>query len=149
MTVDKAVRFVLDCQDNDSGGFRYMRLPGPAAFARTASGLSTLQQASADKGDKGAAVEKGLKYLRSFKAGVKKAEGPERMHFFYGHYYAAQAMRRVGGKDWQDWYAAIRDELLRQAPEGFRQQNGSWSAGTICPHYDTAMALLILQTPGK
>ena len=39
-------------------------------------------------------------------------------HYFYGHYYAAQAMFLAGGKYWAQWYPAIRDELIaRQNPD--------------------------------
>ena len=50
----------------------------------------------------------------------------------------------AGGNYWQQWYPAIRDELLRS-----RQQDGSWFNGQICPHYCTAMALIILQIPNN
>ena len=33
------------------------------------------------------------------------------MHYFYGHYYAAQVMWTAGGKYWEEWYPAIREEL--------------------------------------
>jgi len=32
------------------------------------------------------------------------------MHFYFGHYYATQAMWRAGGADWRRWYPAILDE---------------------------------------
>ena len=34
-------------------------------------------------------------------------------HYFYGHYYAVQAMWQAGSDYWDRWYPAIRDELLR------------------------------------
>ena len=38
------------------------------------------------------------------------------MHYFYGHYYAVQAMWTAGGRYWSAWYPAVRDELVgRQA----------------------------------
>ena len=40
-------------------------------------------------------------------------------HYYYGQYYAAQAMRLRGGEDWNAWYATIRDMLVaRQNPLG-------------------------------
>jgi hypothetical protein len=65
------------------------------------------------------------------------------MHYFYGHYYAVQAMWTAGGNYWKEWYPAIRDELLsRQNPDG------SW-LDQICSHYGTAMACIILQVPNN
>ena len=40
-------------------------------------------------------------------------------HYFYGHYYAVQAMWHAGGEYWTKWYPAIRDALVaRQADDG-------------------------------
>jgi hypothetical protein len=53
-------------------------------------------------------------------------------------------MWHAGGKYWDEWYPAIRDELLdRQTDEG------SWLSATICNEYGTAMSLLILQLPNN
>jgi hypothetical protein len=67
------------------------------------------------------------------------------MHYFYGHYYAAQAMWTAGGKYWEDWYPAIRDDLLNQPR---LRNDGSWF-DQICSHYGTAMACIILQIPNN
>ena len=65
------------------------------------------------------------------------------MQYFYGHYYAVQAMWTAGGTYWSEWFPAIRDELVgRQLPDG------SWVDG-IDPHYATAMACVILQIPNN
>jgi hypothetical protein len=66
------------------------------------------------------------------------------LHFYYGHYYAVQAMWIKGGRYWREWFPAIRDELLRR-----RRPDGSWYDGRICPHYCTAMACIILQVPNN
>lgn len=66
------------------------------------------------------------------------------MHYFYGHYYAVQAMWIAGGDYWRRWYPAIRDELLAS-----RTQAGFWQSGPMCSHYSTAMALIILQVPNN
>ncbi len=69
--------------------------------------------------------------------------GPRYSHYFYGHYYAAQAFWIRGGDDWNQWYKAIRDELL-----GKQSDQGYWS-DTIGNEYGTAMALIILQVPNN
>jgi hypothetical protein len=64
-------------------------------------------------------------------------------YYYYGHYYAVQAMWQAGDERWNAWYPAIRDELLsRQEPDG------SWMS-PICSEYATAMALIILQIPNN
>jgi hypothetical protein len=64
-------------------------------------------------------------------------------NFFYGHYYAVQAMWHAGGSYWQRWYPAIRNTLMER-----RRDDGSWF-DQICPEYGTAMACLILQMPNN
>ncbi len=147
---DNCIKYVKSCQDihgpNPSGGFRYQPFGGPPGFARTAAGLVALYSAGVYEGQE---IDKGLQYLNRFKPGAGGGGGifgnPEvQMHYYYGHYYAAQAMWIAGGNYWQQWYPAIRDELLRA-----RQPDGSWYNNQICPHYCTAMALIILQIPNN
>ena len=64
-------------------------------------------------------------------------------HYFYGHYYAVQAMFLAGGDYWGDWYPAIRDELCDRQQEG-----GNWD-GDFSQDYATSMALIILQMPNR
>jgi hypothetical protein len=65
-------------------------------------------------------------------------------YYYYGQYYAVQAMWHAGGERWQKWYPAARDELLaRQSESG---EHTYWS-DAICHEYGTAMALLVLQMP--
>jgi hypothetical protein len=82
-------------------------------------------------------TRRGLAYLKRFMPG--KTE--EQTHYFYGHYYAAQAMHLAGGAHWAQWWPAIRDELLSK-----QSQDGSWR-GEAGNEYGTGMALIILQIP--
>jgi hypothetical protein len=139
--VDKCVKYVRTCQDRLGGWFRYMAEGGGndvQAFARTAAGVCALYSAGIyDDED----VQKGLEYLMHHKPpGMFPRHD---MHYFYGHYYAAQAMWTAGGKYWQEWFPAIRDELLTK-----QMTNGSWQ-DLICTHYGTAMACIILQIPNN
>ncbi len=69
--------------------------------------------------------------------------GQRYSHYFYGHYYAAQAMWIRGGDDWNQWYPAIRDELVSK-----RLAQGYWN-DSVGSYYGTAMALIILQMPNN
>ncbi|MGE3808229.1 MAG: prenyltransferase, partial [Gemmataceae bacterium] len=136
---DRCIAYVKRCRD-PRGGFRYMDSHGGPAFARTAAGVVALYSAGLYNGPE---VEDGLRYLMNCKPGNHFLRHD--MHYFYGHYYAAQAMWTAGGKYWQEWYPAIRDDLLnspRLRPEG------SWF-DPICTHYGTAMACIILQIPNN
>jgi hypothetical protein len=144
---DRCVKYVKNCQDiQNSGGFRYQQHGGPPGFARTAAGVVALNSAGIYDGE---SVQKGLNYLMRFKPGAVQANFfnnfEHQMHYFYGHYYAVQAMWIKGGTYWRDWYPAIRNELL-----GSRRGDGSWDVGIqLGPHYSTAMALIILQVPNN
>jgi hypothetical protein len=141
--VDKCVAYVKRCQDMRDGWFRYQAQGGGGghqAFARTAAGVCALYSAGIYKGEN---IDLGLKYLMQYKPNGGGFAPRHDMHYFYGHYYAAQVMWTAGGQYWQQWFPAIRDELIgRQRPEGFWQD-------MICHHYGTAMACIILQIPNN
>jgi hypothetical protein len=140
--VDRCTSYVKACQDRMEGWFRYMKRGGGGGgqqgFARTAAGVCALNAAGIYKGPE---IEAGLRFLNRNRPGT--GWGRPDIHYFYGHYYAVQAMWTAGGAYWAEWYPAIRDELLsRQNPDG------SW-IDQICSHYGTAMACIILQVPNN
>lgn len=141
-TVDKCVEYVKGCQAHD-GGFRYMKQGGPPAFARTAAGVVALYSSGIYKGPE---LENGLAYLMKYKPNqpFPRRDMPD-LHYFYGHYYAAQAMWTAGEPRWSEWFPAIRDELVSRSRQ---RDDGSW-ADSICSHYATAMACIILQIPNN
>lgn len=133
--IDNAIEYVRKSQNPD-GGFRYMLNSGGSSFARSAAGIAALQYAGIYSGEE---IESGLQYMMRFVPPKEQTVG----HYFYGHYYAAQAMFLAGDKYWQKWWPAIRTELLEKTePEGFWRGQ----AGT---EYGTAMALIILQIPNR
>src|SRR5262245_20197213 len=146
-TVDKCTKYVRECQDMRTGGFSYQQGGHGPGFARTAAGLVAYYSAGKYEGED---VTKGLEFLKNYTPGKGNRGGDREMHmhYYYGHYYAAQAMWTAGGRYWKEWFPAIRDELLRRAPAGHRQQD-HWFDGTFCRHYCTAMALIILQIPNN
>ncbi|RIK75273.1 MAG: prenyltransferase [Planctomycetota bacterium] len=138
-TIDRSIEYVRRCQ-NEDGGFRYMLAEGPtvSGFARTAAGLVALNNAGVYQGED---VERGLDYLQRYMPQQQDAES--QAYYFYGQYYAVQAMWHAGGRRWGAWYPAIRDQLVaRQADDG------SW-LDAVGRQYGTAMACIILQTPNN
>jgi hypothetical protein len=136
-TVDACIRYVKQSQNPD-GGFRYMLSGGASAFPRSAAGVVALQSAGEYDSRE---IRDGLAYLRQYTREIKL--GSRYSHYFYGHYYAAQAMWIRGGDDWTEWYPAIRGELIKR-----QYAPGYWS-DSICNEYGTAMALIILQMPNN
>ena len=130
----KCIEYVRQSQ-NGNGSFRYTLNGGHTTFAMTAAGVTSLYSAGIYEGEP---VEKALSYLKKF-----KAEGAARGgHYFYSHYYAVQAMWHAGGDYWNDWYPAIRDQLINS-----QAADGSWSSSEAGPEFGAAMASIILQIP--
>lgn len=138
-TIDRAVQYVRSCQ-NDDGGFRYQLMGGGSAWPRSAAGVASLYYAGIYKDD---ALERGLSYLNT-RAMPGRGFGVG-SHYFYGHYYAVQAMYLAGGEYWATWWPAIREELISTQNEA----DGSWPDGYAGDAYGTAMALIILQMPKR
>jgi hypothetical protein len=158
-TVDRCNKYVKACQ-NDDGGFKYQTqgnnpFGNTSGFARSAAGVVALYSAGNYKDKE---VKRGLDYLiKNYKPGNLPQGGwpghrginDPSHYYFYGHYYASQAMWIAGGKYWQEWFPAIREELLarrnalRESP-----MYGSWS-DNVSPEYATAMACIILQIPNN
>ena len=135
--IDDAVEYVRRCQNPD-GGFRYQSRPGSSAWPRSAAGVATLYYAG-EFGDE--AIEPGVDYL------IREAlpgRGMRRGYFYYGHYYAVQAMYLAGGEAWSTWWPAARRELI-----DLQDPNGAWPDRTVGTAYGTAMALIVLQMPKR
>ncbi len=144
-TIDKCIEYVKRSQNSD-GGFAYqLTRQAESLFPRSAAGVVALYSAGIYEGRE---IERGLSYLnRHLPRGdlFRRVEN----HYYYGHYYAVQAMWHAGESHWRRWYPAVRDELLlRQRRQGSRA-TGAWIDTSYSNEYATAMACLILQMPNN
>lgn len=130
----KCIEYVRKSQ-NRNGSFRYTMNGGHTTFAMTAAGVTSLYSAGIYEGDE---VERALKYLQKTPPSNSNNGG----HYFYSNYYAVQAMWHAGGQYWNDWYPAIRDQLLKS-----QAADGSWQSSEAGPPFGAAMAAIILQIP--
>ena len=137
-TIDRGLAYIRRCQNSDGGFLYQLTVTGESEFPRSAGAAAALYGAGLNEGPEIDAV---LGYLR------KSLEGPAKNstsgHFWYGHYYAAQAFRRAGGDDWAKWYATVRDVIMP-----LQKSDGSW-ADDIGSEYATAMACHVLQMPAS
>ncbi len=137
-TIDRAVEYVRACQNPD-GGFKYMLTTGGSAWPRTAAGVATLFYAGIYEDD---SIDRGVEYLMQI--ALPGETRPSQAHYYYGHYYAVQAMYLAGGEHWRRWWPGIREELIeRQA------SSGAWMDHHAGGAYGTAMSLIILQMPKR
>jgi squalene cyclase len=128
--IDRAIEYVKKSANPD-GSFRYMLGSGMGrSYPLAAAGLTTLFGAGEYDSPE---IKAALQYL-------KRAKPRDFSHFYYGHYYAAQAMYQAGEENWKAWHAEIAGYLLQKQ----QQSDGSWS-GEINNEYCTAMACIILQ----
>ncbi len=140
--IDKSIQYVRHCQNQD-GGFSYTANnggSGGSGFPRSAAGIASLYYAGIFEGNE---IERGLNYLKQFTPRAGTAQQNEG-HYYYGNYYAVQAMFLAGGDYWASWYPAIRDELIGRQ----NGATGAW-AGDFSEEYATSMALIILQMPNR
>ncbi len=138
-TVEACIRYVKQSQNPD-GGFRYMLSGGPSSeFPRSAAGVVALQSAGEYDTKE---IRDGIAFLRTANTGLRF--GRRNNHYFYGQYYAAQAMWIQGGEAWSEWFPTVREELLKR-----QSASGYWSDNSVCSEYGTAMALIVLQIPNN
>ncbi|MEQ8769266.1 MAG: terpene cyclase/mutase family protein [Phycisphaerales bacterium] len=136
--IDDAVEYVRLCQNPD-GGFKYQIETGVSAWPRSAAGVASLFYAGIYEDE---AIDSGLAYLEE--VALPGRARPSRAHYFYGHYYAVQAMYLAGADHWAQWWPAVREELIAS-----QRPDGSWDDSSVGPSYGTAMALIILQMPKR
>lgn len=138
--IDKAIQYVRSLQ-NDDGGFSYMTSRGGSAFPRSAAGVAALYYAGVFDGPE---LINGLRYIQPYLPGQNAPDYVRDNHYYYGHYYAAQAMFLAGGDWWGNWFPAVRDSIIAEQ----NKARGCWSR-EVSEDYSTAMALIILQMPNR
>ena len=137
----KCIDYVKKSQNAD-GSFRYqIGGGGSGTFPLTAAGVVSLYSAGIYDSPE---VEKGLKWLMRYVPGSAQGNAGYHGYFFYGQYYAVQAMWHAGGDYWSKWYPAIRDTLLKK-----QSSDGSFGDSEVCAEFGTAMACIILQMPNN
>ena len=114
-TIEKATKYVLSCQDEDSGGFRYQPGGGEPGFARSAAGVMSLIMCGQLRHK---ATQRGLAFLKAYPDRKFDKNYPR---FHYSHYYAIQAMYQAGESDSNPGIPGIAATIVSK-----QQQDGSW-----------------------
>lgn len=134
-TIRRSQDYVHRSQNPD-GGFMYTLDGSDSRFPLSAAAIVALQSAGEYAGDR---IDRAYGYLDRNRPQLMS---PSRSnHFYYGHYYAAQAFYQRGGASWEAWYNAVRDLML-----SLQGDDGMWAdySGKV---YGTAMACLVLSMP--
>lgn len=177
--VDRALAYVIQSQitagtaasEDEIGGFWYQPATtrwNRSSFSLTAAGVTSLFQAGiyddvalrryvSARGlpvSGVPSIEKAVEYMERTYQPTARAY-PNHYFFYYGNYYAAQAMYSWGGKQparWARWYDRVRNDLLarevRAPGPGGRGEESYWQSNVGDTHtYATSVALLVLAMP--
>ncbi|MHC5039891.1 MAG: prenyltransferase/squalene oxidase repeat-containing protein, partial [Planctomycetota bacterium] len=149
-TVDNAVKYIENSECADGGiAYRASRggrgRMGGSRPAITAAAVATLYNAGNYESP---VAEKALAYCKRRlglqEAGTWRGRRAFGGHFYYAHYYMAQAMYQSGEENWKEYFPRIRDILLQS-----QDADGAWQGDGVGRVYGTAIALTILQLPYK
>jgi len=179
-TIDRALKYVIESAITSggrgpTGAFWYQPFDqtyNRPSFALCAAGLTTLFQAGLYDDDAlrrhikthkirkspPPSIERSVDYMKTTYLQIFRRKGPglnEHYFYYYGNYYAAQAMYQIGGKKpeiWAAWYSQVRDHLLTMMHTATDADTGRpqayWRSNVDRTNaYATACALLILQFP--
>lgn len=157
--IDKAARYVVDSAvteeslsygfgprgyRNEIGSFHYQKQDGSrSSFSLTAAGVTALHGVGVYSAE---SIDAGVRYLMSNLDRFNRDSGRSRGYhyfFWYGHYYAVQAMYTAGGPAWESYFDSVRSEILRG-----QESDGSWPNDIgPGPAFGTAVAVLVLEIP--
>ncbi len=123
------------------GSFKYQKQDNTrSSFALTSAGIASLYNAGVYSDDR---LRESLDILEQTYHLLENRQN----HYFYwyGHYYAVQAMYVAGDPWWSRYYTRIRRDLLKG-----QLRDGSWPNDIgPGPAFGTAVATIILQVPYK
>jgi hypothetical protein len=167
-TIDKALKYVLESAitrpHGDSGAFYYQHKDVPFnrnSFALTAAGLTTIYQAGlySDRAVARFCRDNGIRKVPSIRDCLRYLhqtyetvwlDYSNHYFYFYGNYYAAQALYTHGGRVWRNWYEMVRDDLLQIASTRRNRQGRTvhlWRSRHVGDVFATSVAAIILQVP--
>ena len=134
--IQNALKYVKSLQNQFQGGFGYTSRRGPG-FARSAAGVMSLLM-SGERDTR--AVKAGLYYLRK----SDESNFSQTSHYYYGHYYAIQAMYQAGDKYWRQSFPRLRDNLVKA-----QSKSGYWKGSGAGPIMATSIAVMVLCIPNR
>ena len=146
--IAKAVTYVRRCSNGD-GSFSYQAgggggwgTNGAEGIPRCAAGtMCLIGSGTTDLSD--AVLGPAMRFLRTHVYDHLQGRGD---YYWYGQYYAAQALFHSPEiKDWENYWAKAWPTIAR-----LQESDGLWSrSDSVGPAFNTAMALIILQIPNN
>lgn len=138
-TIKRGTDYIKAAEVRSTGGFSYQLLAGApmggAHYGRSAAGTLALMLSGERKHP---ATRAGVAYVFSAPA----VNYDSTTHYYYSHYYAAQAMYQAGDKYFTPYYTRISKALLAK-----QKEDGGWVAHGAANCVDTGFAILTLGVP--
>ena len=143
-SIDRAITYVRNSANLDSGGFMYQHEVGPSGrvqrsrttFPLTAAGITALYGAGIYE-DR--FIDAGLQYLSRHRP--RRYDALNTFDYYYGMYYGTLAAFQRGGSFWTRWHSDTWRDVL-----SLQNSDGSWQ-DLVGANYATAMACIILEVP--
>lgn len=130
--VENGLKYVKSLQVEGEWGFGYASANDPG-YSRSAAAVMVLLLCK----DRGKEATRGMGYLLR----LPDTKFVEERFYYYGQYYAIQAMYQAGERFYQAWCRKIQEQLIKK-----QGKDGSWNGEggtTFC----TATAILTLGVP--
>jgi len=138
-SMQRAVKFILGCENRTTGGFTYMQAGGApvgaAGFPLSAAGTLSLVLSGQSKHP---ATRGGIAYINAQPNSTFENTG----HYYYAHYYATQAMFQAGPKYFDSFYSKLSKALLKK-----QREDGGWGQYNTSSPVNTGFAILCLGVP--
>ena len=140
-TIEEAVRYLERCRTSEGGICYSLGSGGGPRPSISSAAVATLYNA----GEYDAPIATDcLNYVWQVYLANKNQFNVDG-HAFYFHLYASQGFYLSGDKYWDEYFPAVRDQLLNSQDKA----EGYWEGDGIGRAYGTAIALIVLQLPYK
>ncbi|MCC5831098.1 MAG: terpene cyclase/mutase family protein [Phycisphaeraceae bacterium] len=138
-TIENSIEY-LEKSANSDGGIRYTaRRQGGSLPAITAQAIASLYNA----GDyQNPVAVRALEYLKRTNGGDLSRLVTRGGHRTYAMFYTSQALYLSGDDEWNSYFPALREHLIRS-----QNSDGSWQGDHVGEIYGTSVAITCLALP--
>ncbi len=148
--IDQAVEYVRKCMSDD-GTCRYSLHNGQqgGTYELTAAAVSSLNASGVYDSEQ---LKNGMAFLKRCQVAEKNPAKAADRYYYYGNFYASQAMWQAGPELFDPWFDQVHQHILESVGHKRRDlktglEHWVWRSSQYGDEYATSMALLILEIP--
>lgn len=146
--IDRVVEYLRSSRvpSGEMRGMFYYKIYGRGAYTKTSFAINAAAATSMHSAGLYSEREYGpaLDYVEHVYRDVS-ASYPDHYFFWYGNYYAAQALHMEGGRRWVRYWHSLSEDLLERQSEDGRWDNPVGPGSS----FSTAVACLLLRLPAQ